>query len=152
MGARGRGGEGLRAVIRIGTGLFWLYFASRKWAGVDWMRPLLAQAAVQNPIPGLHELLVQVVMPNWLFFALVETAAEILVGLLLVLGLLNRWAAWGGVLLAALLTLTVGFLEADLGRRWVYYLAVLVNLSVVVGGPGALAAERVRVMPRWLRS
>ncbi|MGI8564034.1 MAG: hypothetical protein ACR2MZ_10910 [Candidatus Dormibacter sp.] len=32
------------------------------------------------------------------------------------------------------------------------YLAVLVNLACVVGGSGALAGERLKGVPRWLRS
>ncbi|MBJ7602874.1 MAG: hypothetical protein JF888_06730 [Candidatus Dormibacteraeota bacterium] len=142
----------LQAAIRIGAGLYWLYFASRAWNGVAWMQPLMVQSAVQNPIPGLHELLLQVVVPHWFGFALAFAVAQTLVGLLLLLGLLCRWAAWVGVLLALCLALTVGFLEPELGRRWLFYLAVLVNLACVVGGPGALAGERLRGVPRWLRS
>lgn len=142
----------LQAVIRIGAGLFWLYFASRAWSGVGWMQPLVVQSAVQNPIPGLHELLLQVVVPHWFGFALAFAVAESLAGLLLLLGLLSRWAAWLGVLLAATLAVTVAFLEPDLGRRWLFYLAVLVNLACVVGGSGALAGERLKGVPRWLRN
>ncbi len=152
MISRSPAADPLQAVIRIGAGVFWLYFASRAWNGVGWMQPLLVQSAVQNPIPGLHELLLQVVVPHWFGFALAFAGAETLVGLLLLLGLLSRGAAWIGVLLALALAVTVGFLEPDVGRRWLFYLAVLVNLACAVGGPGALAGERLKGVPRWLRS
>ncbi len=152
MASRAPAASALQAAIRIGTGIFWLYYASRKWSGVGWMQPVLVQAAAQNPIPGLHELLVQVVVPHWFGFAFGYAVAETLAGFLLLLGLLSRWAAWLGVLLAVALALTVAFLEPDLGRRWLFYLAVLVNLACAAGGPGALAGERLKGVPRWLRS
>lgn len=145
--------ELLRTVIRLGVGAFWLYFASQKWHGLGWMRPLMMQSAVHNPVPGLHEFLVVVVSPHWQAFALAQTLGETLVGALLVLGLATRAAAWLGVLLALNLSLTVAFLVSpDTGFRWLYYLAVLADLAVAVNGPGALAAERMRAAPRWLRS
>ena len=61
-----------RGVFRITVGLYWLYFASQKWAGVAWMKPLIEGAAGVNPIPGLHELLAVVVAPNWYWFALAQ--------------------------------------------------------------------------------
>jgi uncharacterized membrane protein YphA (DoxX/SURF4 family) len=139
-----------QAVVRLGVGAFWLYFASQKWTGVGWMRPLIVQSAQRNPLPGLHELLALVVAPNWYLFALAQAAGETVAGVLLVLGLFTRGAAWLGVLLAAELSLTVAFLVSDVGLRWFYYLAVLANLAVAVGGPGALALE-ARVGRRWRR-
>lgn len=128
-----------QAVIRLGVGVFWLYFASQKWRGVGWMQPLITQAAERNPIPGLHQLLADLVVPNWFPFALAQSAAETVVGVLLVLGLAVRPAAWTGVLLAINLSLTVAFLLSDAGLRWFYYLAVLASLAVAVNGAGALS-------------
>ena len=139
-----------QTLVRLGVGAFWLYFASQKWRGVDWMRPLIVQSAERNPLPGLHELLAAVVAPNWHLFALAQAAGETLVGALLLLGLFTRGAAWLGVLLAVDLSLTVAFLVPDVGLRWFYYLAVLANLAVAVGGPGALALEG-GVRRRWRR-
>src|SRR6266571_2164508 len=113
----------LQGVLRIGVGLYWLYFASQKWQGVGWMQPLIRQSARVNPIPGLHEFLVQVVSPNWFWFALAQSLAETLVGVFLVLGLATRKAALLGLLLAVNLALTVAFLVGpDTGFRWMYYL------------------------------
>jgi len=139
------------SLFRIVVGLYWLYFASQKWQGVGWMRPLIAAAGRANPIPGLNEFLVSVVTPNWLPFALAQAAGETVAGVLLILGLATRWAGLLGFLLAANLALTVAFSVSDGGFRWLYYLAVLVNAQVIVSGPGPIALGRFGWVPGWLR-
>jgi uncharacterized membrane protein YphA (DoxX/SURF4 family) len=142
--------EAWASVFRIAIGLYWLYFASQKWQGVGWMRDLMASTAKVNPIPGLHELLVSVVVPNWLPFALAQSIGETVVAILLILGLATRWAGILGLLLAANLALTVAF-GADDGFRWLYYLAVLANAQVIVSGPGPFALARFGWVPAFLR-
>jgi len=139
------------SLFRIVVGLYWLYFASQKWQGVGWMKPLIESTGRINPIPGLHELLVSVVAPNWLPFALAQAAGETLAAVLLILGLATRWAGVLGFLLAANLALTVAFGVNDDGFRWLYYLAVLVNAQVIVSGPGPIALGRIGWVPAWLR-
>ena len=138
------------SVFRIAVGLFWLYYASQKWQGVSWMHSLMISTAKANPIPGLHELLVNVVVPNWLPFALAQAGGETIVAILLILGLGTRWVAILGLLLAGNLALTVAF-AADPGFRWLYYLAVLVNAQVIVSGPGPFALSRFGWVPGFLR-
>jgi uncharacterized membrane protein YphA (DoxX/SURF4 family) len=140
----------LRSLVRAATGVFWLYFASQKWGGIGWMRPLIQQSADRNPIPGLQQFLAAVVVPNWEVAALAQTVGETVVGALLLVGLATRAAAWLGVLLALGLSATVAFELTDPGYRWLYYLAVLVNLAVAVAGPGAIALGRAPGVPRWL--
>ena len=147
-----RPADGWHALYRTGVGLFWLYFASQKWQGVGWMRPLIEAAARANPVPGLHELMVAVVAPNWVLFAAAQALGETLVGLALVLGLAQRKAALAGFVLALNLSLTVAFLASDLGFRWLYYLALLANAELVFVEPGPLALGRARFVPGWLRS
>ena len=144
-------GDAWPSVFRITVGLYWLYFASTKWQGVGWVRPLLQSAGASNPIPGLHEFLIQVVAPNWLFFAIAQTVGETVVGILLILGLATRWAAILGLLLATGLALVVAFEVHDDGFRWLYYLAVLVNAQVIVSGPGSIALSRFSWAPEFLR-
>lgn len=139
------------SLFRIVVGLYWLYFASQKWQGIGWMQPVLASAARANPIPGLHELLVSIVVPNWVPFALAQTAGETTVAILLILGLASRWAAILGFLLASGLALTVAFAVNDDGFRWLYYLGVLVNAQVIASGPGPYALDRFGWVPAWLR-
>jgi uncharacterized membrane protein YphA (DoxX/SURF4 family) len=142
--------EGWASLFRIGIGLYWLYFASQKWQGVGWMREVMGSTAKVNPIPGLHEFLISVVIPNWLPFALAQSIGETLVAILLVLGLATRWAGILGLLLAANLALTVAFGAED-GFRWLYYLAVLANAQVIVSGPGPFALGRFGWVPAFLR-
>jgi uncharacterized membrane protein YphA (DoxX/SURF4 family) len=139
------------SLFRIVVGLFWLYFASQKWQGVDWMKPLIEATARLNPIPGLHEVLVSLVAPNWLPFALAQAAGETVAAVALILGLATRWAGVLGFLLATNLALTVAFATEDVGSRWLYYLAMLVNAQVIVSGPGPLALGRFGWVPAWLR-
>lgn len=139
------------SVFRITVGLYWLYFASQKFHGIAWMKPVLESSARVNPIPGLHELLVSVAVPNWVPFALAQTAGETVTAVLLILGLATRWAGVLGLLLAANLALVVAFGLNDDGFRWMYYLAVLVNAQVIVSGPGPLALGRFSWLPRVLR-
>lgn len=139
------------SVVRVVVGLYWLYFASQKWQGVGWMKPLIESTAHANPIPGLHEILVAVVAPNWFVFALAQAVGETVAGVLLILGLATRWAAILGVLLAANLAFTVAFGVSDGGFRWLYYLALVVNAQVLVSGPGPIALGRFGWVPAWLR-
>jgi uncharacterized membrane protein YphA (DoxX/SURF4 family) len=141
-----------RGVFRVVVGIFWLYFASQKWGGVAWMQPLIQGAAAVNPIPGLHELLAVVVAPNWFVFAVAQAVAETIVGVFLVLGLATRKAAVVGLLLALNLALVVAFESSDLGIRWIYYLAVLVNAELIFVDEGWPALGGYRFMPAWLRS
>lgn len=143
--------EAWASVFRFTVGVYWLYFASTKWQGVNWMHGLIQSAGKANPIPGLHELLVQVVAPNWYAFAIAQTIAETVVAILLILGLATRWAGIGGLLLAMNLALVVAFEVSDPGFRWLYYLGVLVNAQVIVSGAGSYALSRFSWVPAFLR-
>ncbi len=143
--------EAWPSIFRVTVGLYWLYFASMKWQGVGWMKGLIQSASGANPIPGLHEILAQVVAPNWFLFAIAQTAGETIVAILLILGLGTRWAGILGLLLASSLALVVAFEVNDDGFRWLYYLAVLVNAQVIVSGPGPYALGRFGWVPAFLR-
>jgi uncharacterized membrane protein YphA (DoxX/SURF4 family) len=139
------------SLFRVAVGLYWLYFASTKWSGVEWVRGLMQSAGPANPIPGLRELLINVVAPNWFIFAVAQTIGETVVGVLLLLGLATRWAAILGLLLAMGLAMVVAFEVGDPGFRWLYYLAVLVSAQVVVSGAGPYALSRLSWVPHFLR-
>jgi uncharacterized membrane protein YphA (DoxX/SURF4 family) len=143
--------EAWPSLFRITVGLYWLYFASTKWLGVGWVQPLMQSAGAANPIPGLRELLTNVVAPNWFIFAVCQTAGETVAAILLILGLATRWAGILGLLLATGLALTVGFEVKDDGFSWLYYLGVLVNAQVIASGPGPFALSRFRWVPRYIR-
>ena len=139
------------SLFRITVGLYWLYFASQKWQGVGWMQGLIVATAQANPIPGLHQFLTSVVVPNWFPFAVAQAVGETFVAVLLIVGLGTRWAAILGTLLAANLALTVAFAVNDDGFRWLYYLAVLATAQVIVSGPGSIALSRFGWVPAFLR-
>lgn len=139
------------SLLRVTVGLYWLYFASQKWNGVDWMHSVIKATADVNPIPGLHQLLESVVVPNWFFFAVCQGIGETVVAVLLIIGLGTRWAAILGVLLGANLALTVAFGVTDDGFRWLYWLGLLVTAQVVVSGAGPVALSRFKWVPAYLR-
>lgn len=142
--------EAWPSLLRITVGVYWLYFASTKWQGVGWVKGLLQDAGPANPIPGLRQLLEQVVAPNWFFFAVAQTVGETVVAVLLIIGLATRWAGLAGLLLATGLALTVGFEVKDEGFRWLYYLGVLVNAQVIASGAGPIALSRFGWVPAYL--
>jgi uncharacterized membrane protein YphA (DoxX/SURF4 family) len=159
-GALRRSADLWRSLFRIGIGGYWLYFAMQKWPaplglpphGIGWVHGLLEQSAQTNPVPGLREVLTQLVLPNWQIFATTEAVAETVVAVLLIIGLATRPAALVATLLAINLSLTVAFLAPDVGLRWLYYLPILASFEVFVSGSGSLALERARWVPDWLRS
>src|ERR1700674_1038724 len=142
--------EAWASVFRFTVGVYWLYFASTKWQGVNWMRGLIQSAGHANPIPGLHELLIQVVAPNWYAFAIAQTIAETVVAVLLILGLATRWAGIGGLLLAINLALVGAVEVSDPCFRWLFFLGVLVNAQVIVSGAGPYALARFEWVPAFL--
>src|SRR5438552_826236 len=101
--------EAWPSLFRFAVGLYWLYFASTKWNGVGWVQGLMQSAGPANPIPGLRELLIHVVAPNWFYFAVAQTVGETIVAILLILGLATRSAGILGLLLATGLALVVAF-------------------------------------------
>jgi len=136
--------------FRIVVGVYWLYFASTKWTGLDWTRGVIEQAAIVNPIPGLHQVLVEVVAPQWYAFSLAQTVGETIVAICLIIGLATRAAGVLGSVLALGLVLALSFAVSDVGFRWLYYLTVLVNLELIAWGPGSAAVQNYRFIPRWL--
>jgi len=143
--------EAWPSLFRFAVGLYWLYFASTKWLGVEWVHGLMQSAGPANPIPGLREFLTNVVAPNWFLFAVAQTLGETVVAIFLIFGFATRWAAIGGLLLAVNLALVVAFEVTDPGFRWLYYLGVLVNAQVIVSGAGPYAVSRFHWVPSFLR-
>jgi uncharacterized membrane protein YphA (DoxX/SURF4 family) len=130
-----------QSIFRIGVGFFWLFFAYQNWTGHGPSPAVVQSGFLTNPVPGVHEILVMVVLPNWTWFSLVQTAAEVGVGGLLIVGFFTRPAAIVGSFLAIVLALTVAFVEPSIVNRWVYYLLALGNLELAFNGPGALSLD-----------
>ena len=68
------------------------------------------------------------------------------------LGFATRKAAVLGLLLALNLALVVAFESHDIGSRWLYYLALLVNAQLIFADEGWPALGAYRFVPSWLRS
>jgi uncharacterized membrane protein YphA (DoxX/SURF4 family) len=100
--------------LRIFFGLNWLSNAIAKVfnkANYDWgwlsfnlvnrdtARAILGQGTQHTGIAPLRSFYVDVVLPNWSFFQIFLTIAELAVGLGLLLGIATRLAALGGLLL-----------------------------------------------------
>ncbi len=120
------------SLFRIVVGIYWLYFASQKWHGVGWVQSVMTASAQSNPIPGLHQFLAGVVVPNWFLFAVGQTVGETLVAIFLILGLATRWAAILGLLLAL-------------------NLAVIATAQVIASGAGRYAVAGFKWVPAYLR-
>lgn len=85
----------------------------------DGARRILEHEAAHHPVALYHDLVFNVLLPNWSLFGRLVGVAEVAAGLLLVLGLLAPL----GALLAALLALHLQFLTLFNGP-WLYEYSV----------------------------
>ncbi|MBA2474160.1 MAG: DoxX family membrane protein [Pseudonocardiales bacterium] len=139
---------GAFAALRIFIGLVWLSNALAKVvdvAVVDWgffsfnlitrgvAQGLATDAAAKSQIAPLTSFYRDVVLPNWGFFGIVLTLAELAVGIGLVFGIATRLAAVGGLLLILPIWLMLWHTTAYL---WEYPLDLfpLVLLAIVPAG------------------
>jgi len=113
-------------------------------------RSIVQHNASHHPVRLYHDLVFNLLVPNWALFGPLVGLAEVSAGLLLVLGL----ASWLGALLAALLSLHIQFSDAngpwlfEYAVEWVPLLCLVFMRSGQVWGLDArLAASR----PRWKR-
>ncbi len=123
-------------VLRISVGGFWLYFASQRWFDISWVRELFTTAAYNNYTPLYGDLL-RGLVDSWLIIAYGVTAAETVIGLMLVLGIYPRLAGGAGAFIAANLLLTFSFCTCPWNAAdapmvfWFYFAAVILNLAVL---------------------
>ena len=122
----------LGALIRMATGIYWLFFSSQRWFDYSGFRDLITSTANDNSFPVYGDFLKLVVAPNWEVAIILQTSLEAVVGVLLLVGLLTRLSSVLGVLLALNLTLTFAPPAQDFGLIfWFYFLAVMVNASIL---------------------
>lgn len=114
-------------------------------------RSIIRHNANHHPVQLYHDLVFNLLLPNWTVFGPLVGLAEMTVGLLLILGLASAL----GALLAALLSLHIQFSDAN--GPWLYEYAVewvpllclvFMKSGTVWGLDGALATSR----PRWRRA
>jgi uncharacterized membrane protein YphA (DoxX/SURF4 family) len=116
----------------------------------DAARRIILHNAAHHPVAPYHDLVFQVLVPNWAIFGPLVGVTEMAAGLLLLVGL----AAWVGALLAALLSLHVQFSDAT--GPWLYEYAVewvplLCLVFMKAGRTWGLDAIIGRGSPRWRR-
>ena len=125
--------------VRVLMGIYWLYFGVQKWFDYGWVRDTLTIAAQNNPIPLYGNLLRSFMLPNWQLITILQTTAETLVGLGLILGISNRLCGSVGVFMAANLTLAMGFSFPDLSLVfWYYALSLALNLTTLLSDTGRI--------------
>jgi len=135
----GASAVGWLVIARVLAGLYWLYFGVQKWFDYSWVRDTLTIAARNNPIPAYGEFLRNFVLPNWQLITILQTTAEILVGVGLILGLFSRLFGLLGVFMAANLTLAMGFSFPDFALTfWYYALSLILNVTVLLSDTGRI--------------
>jgi len=122
-------------VLRFSVGGFWLFFASQRWFDRSWVEGLFTTAAAANYLPVYGDVLRRAA-ESWMYVALATTAAETVVGLMMVLGVFTRAAGTAGAFIALNLWLTFSFCDCWWNRQdapqvfWFYFSALLLNLAV----------------------
>ena len=150
------------AVLRIFTGLVFLTNALAKVTGVgnyDWgffsfnlitgdaAKSIATNAADKTQIAPLGAFYSDVVLPNWGFFGVFLTLAELAVGLGLITGLATRLAAVGGLLLIAPIWVMLWHTGLYL---WEYPAEDLLPLALLATVPaGRVAGLDARLAPRF---
>jgi len=150
------------AVLRIFTGLVFLSNALAKVSGVgnyDWgffsfnlitsggAKSIAAGASGKTQIAPLGAFYRDVVVPNWGFFGVFGTLAELAVGLGLIAGVATRLAAVGGLLLIAPIWVMLWHTGLYL---WEYPAEDLLPLALLATVPaGRVAGLDARLAPRF---
>ena len=130
---------GWLVIVRELAGLYWLFFGVQKWFDYGWVRDTLTIAAQDNPIPLYGEFLRNFILPNWQLITILQTVAETLIGLGLILGLFSRLSGLLGVFIAANLTLALGFSFSDFALVfWYYALSLILNMTVLLSDTGRI--------------
>ena len=150
------------AVLRIFTGLVWLSNGLAKAFGVenvDWgffsfslitrdgAKSIAGGAVERTYIAPLGAFYRDLVLPNWGFFGVFLTIAELAVGLGLIFGVATRLAAVGGLLLITPIYLML--LHTGL-YLWQYPAEDLLPLALLATIPaGRVAGLDARLAPRF---
>lgn len=127
-----------RVILRLTMGFYWLYFSSQKWFSIEWVRPLLTEAAQTHPLSTMRVLLTEFVIPNWKIITETQTVLEAIIGILLLIGFLTKAT---GVLSALvsfeLLTIFMGSLDAPVIVGF-YVLSAMTSLTLAASDAGRI--------------
>lgn len=121
------------ALLRIYTGLFFLYFGFGKIIRGNFDEGLtgFVNSRLENSVGFFKPFLESVVLPNASAFAFVVAWGELLLGLTLIVGLATRYASIAGAIMVAAFWLTKGQGIFDAQNHdviWFFILVVLAGL------------------------
>lgn len=149
------------AALRIFFGLIWLSNGLAKLIGVkeyDWgftsfnlidlgvAQFIATEAAKQTYITPLQAVYQGLVLPNWAFFSVFLTVAELAIGVALLLGIASRAAALGGLLLITPIWLM--FIDTN-PYLWLYPVDLFPLLLLAIVPSGRTAGLDARLPARW---
>lgn len=138
------------AVLRIYVGLVWLTYGSSKlepdWAGGK--REFLSAVTYAAKATGepFRNFLVHVVIPNQAIFAQLIAYGETLVGVSLILGLLTRAGAAGGIFLAANYLFATGNYRMRFGLESIELMLMVLSVYLFLSPRGAVLS-----VDSWIR-
>lgn len=124
------------AFLRMYTGIFFLFHGGQKFlndAFADGMVGFLQRNAENSP--AFYQSFVEaVVMPNQTIFAALVTYGELAIGLLMLLGLATRYAAFAGAFLMLNFWMAKGQGLLEGSNHDVVWLVILLVLGLVPAG------------------
>lgn len=124
-------------LLRLSVGGFWTYFSSQRLFDLKGLEGILNVAASNNYVPFFRDLLRSVVMRYMTEFVISITIAELIVGILIVIGFATRIAGAVGSFIALYQLLTFSFCSCPWNETdastvfWFYFSAVLLNIALV---------------------
>lgn len=136
-------------LLRLAVGLFFLYEAVAKalqgylGGGAKLTAFILKLEAQRAPVAGYRDLVSNLVLPHAGAFSTLLSASETIVGLLLILGLLTRLAAIGGIFLNLNYLLTKGGASPAAILDFVF---LALELAILI-----LAADQRLSLDSWLQ-
>jgi len=121
------------ALLRVYTGVFFLYFGVRKVLHDNFAEGLtgFVSSNLENSVGFFRPVLESVVLPNASVFAFFVAWGEVLLGVALILGLATRYASAAGAVMVGCFWLTKGQFILDAQNHdviWFFILVVLAGL------------------------
>lgn len=123
-------------LLRVYTGVFFLYFGIRKISGGNFDQGLtgFVSGRLESSFGFFRPFLESVVLPNAGFFAFLVAWGELFLGVALILGLATRYAAIAGAVMVASFWFAKGQGVLDAQNHDIIWLVILVVLAGLHAG------------------
>lgn len=123
------------AVLRVYTGIFFLYYGFRKVArGGDFDISGFLQGRMETAFGWYQPLIENVLLPNAGLLSFLVAWGEVALGIALILGLATRYAALAGAFMVANFWFTTGAAFLDAQNQDATWLMILLVLALVPAG------------------